>query len=48
MFIDIGISFEYGTIKNVRTPTVKVRNSEGIVSSTKLTIFEVKGDDRAT
>ena len=46
--VDIGISFEYGTIKNVRTPTVKVRNSEGIVSSTKLTIFEVKGDDRAT
>jgi hypothetical protein len=42
------ISFEYGTVTAVRTPTVNVQNSDGSITSTKLTTFEMKGDNNAT
>jgi RHS repeat-associated protein len=43
------ISFEYGTVTAVRTPTVKVRDSQtGDVVEKKLTTFEMKGDENAT
>jgi len=43
------ISFEYGTVTDVRTPTVKVRDSQtGDVVEKKLTTFEMKGDENAT
>lgn len=45
---DVVISFEYGTVTGVRTPTVNLRNSEGKYITTKLTIFEIKGDKEAT
>ncbi len=46
--IDVGISFEYGTVTGVRTTTVNVKNSYGSITPTKLTTFEMKGDDKAT
>jgi RHS repeat-associated protein len=36
-------SFEYGTVTDVRTPTVNVEGTD-----TKLTMFEIKGDKNAT
>lgn len=46
--IDIGISFEYGTVTAVRTPTVNVQGRDGSITPTKLTTFEMKGDNNAT
>jgi RHS repeat-associated protein len=46
--IDNGISFKYGTVTAVRTPTVNVQNSDGSITSNKLTTFEMKGDNNAT
>ena len=42
------ISFEYGTVTAVRTPVVNIRNKDGNITTTKLTVFEMKGDDNAT
>ena len=42
------ISFEYGTIKDVKNPTVKVKDKEGNIIDKKLTLFEVNGDENAT
>jgi len=36
-------SFEYGTVTDVRTPTINVKGTD-----TKLTMFEIKGDDNAS
>jgi RHS repeat-associated protein len=42
------ISFEYGTVTAVRTPTINLQDKDGNVTPTKLTTFEMKGDDNAT
>ncbi len=39
--------FDYGTVSGYRTPTVNVTNSDGSVSPTQLTIFEMNGDNNA-
>ncbi len=36
------------TVTGVRTPTVNVQNSDGSITPTKLTTFEMKVDDKAT
>src|SRR5699024_10971400 len=42
------ISFKHGTIKSVRNPSVKVRNSKTReINDKTLTLFEIKGDENA-
>ena len=42
------ISFEYGTVTAVRTPTINVRDKDGNITTRQLTTFEMKGDNNAT
>jgi RHS repeat-associated protein len=42
------ISFDYGTIQAERNPTITMQDRDGNISQTRLTLFEVKGDDNAT
>jgi RHS repeat-associated protein len=42
------ISFEYGTVTAVRTPPINLQDKDGNVTPTKLTTFEMKGDNNAT
>ena len=46
--VEVGISFDYGTVTAVKKPTVNVQNSDGSITPTKLTTFEMKGDNNAT
>ena len=42
------ISFDYGTITAVRSPTIKEKTKTGDIKENTLTIFEVNGDENAT
>ena len=44
---DKSISFKYGTIKSVENPSIKTKDSKGNISSEKLTLFNIDGDDNA-
>jgi hypothetical protein len=41
------LSFKYGTIKSVENPSIKAQDSKGNVTSEKLTLFTVDGDENA-
>ena len=40
--------FEYGTITGVNQPQVNVIREDGSITQERLTLFQVKGDDKAT
>ena len=42
------ISFEYGTVTDVRKPTIRALDKNNEEINQNLTIFEIKGDDNAT
>ena len=45
--LDVGISFEYGTVLDYRRPSDIIDKGDGNVLSIRHTLFEIKGDERA-
>jgi len=45
---DQSITFDEGTLEDVRQPTIKVQTKEGDIKKKRLTLFEMKGDESTT